>query len=62
MYGRKRSYFIYLLTVFKGHPTVHVGSQARGQFRAIAASLHHSNALSEPRPQPTPQPMAMTDP
>ena len=40
------------------------GSQARGLFRATAASLHpsHSNARSEPCLWPTPQLTAMLDP
>ena len=40
------------------------GSQARGQFGATAASLHHShsNVGSEPCLRPTPQLMATADP
>ena len=40
------------------------GSQARGLIGAIAAGLHesHSNAGSEPRLRPIPQPMATLDP
>ena len=39
-------------------------SQARGQIRAIAASLGHShwNVGSKPRLRPTPQVMAVLDP
>ena len=39
------------------------GSQARGPIGAVATSLHqsHSNAVSEPRLQPTPQLMATLD-
>ena len=42
----------------------HGGSEARGQIRAAAASLHHShtNTGSELCLQPTPQLMAMLDP
>ena len=40
------------------------GSQARDQFRAVAAGLYHShsNKGSEPCLLPTPQLMAMLDP
>ena len=40
------------------------GSQAKGQIGAVATGLRqgHSNEGSEPRPQPTPQLMAMPDP
>ena len=39
-------------------------SQAKGQIRAVAASLHHSysNSGSELHLQPTPQLMTMLDP
>ena len=42
----------------------YVGSQARGQIRAIAAGLRHShsNEGSKPHLQPAPQLMAMPDP
>ena len=38
------------------------GSQARGQIRAVAAGLHHSNAGCEPCLQTTPQLTATLDP
>ena len=43
---------------------VYGGSQARGEIRAAAASLHHShsNVGSELHLQPMPQLMAMPDP
>ena len=37
-------------------------SQARDRIRAVAGSLHHSNARSEPPLRPTPQLTAMLDP
>ena len=47
----------------KAAPLAYGGSQARGQIRAEATSLHHShsNARSELYPQPTLQFMAMPD-
>ena len=50
--------------LFRATPTAYRSSQARGQIRATAASLHrsHSHELSEPRLQPTPQLMASPDP
>uniref|UniRef100_A0A8D0PR14 Uncharacterized protein n=1 Tax=Sus scrofa TaxID=9823 RepID=A0A8D0PR14_PIG len=49
---------------FRAAPMAHVGSQARGQIRAIAAGLPHShtNARSVLRLQPTPQLTATPDP
>jgi len=48
--------FFWFIFVFLG-PEAHGGSQARGQIRAVAASLHqshsHNNARSELRLQPT---------
>ena len=43
-------YFIYLFSLFKAAPMAYGGSQARGPIIAIAASLCHSNAGSEPCP------------
>ena len=43
-------------------PAAYGGSQARGLIGAVAAGLHHSNAGSEPRLQPTPQLTATPDP
>ena len=37
-------------------------SQARGHIGAVAASLHHSNAGSEPHLRPTPQLTETLDP
>ena len=47
----------------KDIPEAYGISQARGQIRAVATSLHHShsNARFEPRLQPTPQVMATLD-
>ena len=41
----------------------HGGSQARGRIGVAASGLHHShsNAISEPHQQPTPQLMTMPD-
>ena len=38
------------------------GSQARGQIRAVAAGLHHSNTGSKMNLPPIPQLMATPDP
>ena len=38
------------------------GSHARGQIRAIASGLRHSNARFKLHLKPTPQPMEMLDP
>ena len=48
---------------FRVPPAAYGSSQARGQMRAEAASLHpsHSNAGSEPHLRSTPQLMAMPD-
>ena len=45
-------------------PKAYGSSQARGQIRAVVASLcnSHSNAGSEPHLQPTPQLVAMPGP
>ena len=40
-------YFI-LFRLLRAAPMAYGGSQARGQIRAAAASLHHSNVGSEP--------------
>ena len=49
---------------FGAAPMTYEGSQAKGQIRGIAASLHHSpgNTISELHLRPTPQLMAMLDP
>ena len=56
------SFFFFCL--FRAAPTVHGGSQARGQIRAVAAGLYHShnNARFKLCLQPTPQLKAMPDP
>ena len=53
--------FYFILLFFRAEPTAYGSSQARGQIRAAAASLHHShsNMGSEPQMRPTPQLMAM---
>ena len=48
--------------LFRAAPTAYGDSQARGQIRAIAASLHHSHTGSEPCLGHTPQLTAMLDP
>ena len=64
----KKRFFFFFFLVFlpfsRAALTAYGGSQARGQIRAVAASLHqsHSNGGSEPRLRPTPQLMAMPDP
>ena len=40
----------------------HGDSQARGQIRAVATGLYHSNAGSEPHLRPIPQLMATPEP
>ena len=56
--------FLFCFCIFGATPMVYGGSQARGQIRATAASLHHSHshARSELRLRPKPQLMAMPDP
>ena len=56
-------YFVFLLFLWAA-PVAYGGSQARGQIRAVAASLRQSqsNTGSEPHLQPTPQFTAMLDP
>ena len=60
-FGRMNSFFFFL---YRAAPVAYGGSQARGQIRAVAASLRHShrNAGYEPHLQLTPQLMAMQDP
>ena len=49
---------------FKAAPAAYGGSQARGPIRAVAAGLDHShsNTVSKPPLQPTPQLTATLDP
>ena len=57
--------FFGLFFVFsRAEPMAHGGSQAKGPIGAVDARLHHShsNAGSEPHPQPTPQLTATLDP
>ena len=56
--------FIYLFWRFRAAPTTYGSSQARGQFAAAAAGLHHSHSNEEPNPylRLIPQLMAMLDP
>ena len=53
-----------IICLFKVTLVAYGNSPARGQIRAVAASLHHSHSTvgSEPCLQPTPQLMAMLDP
>ena len=55
--------FFFFLDFSRAAPMAYGDSQARGRIRAVAAGLHHShsNMGSEPRLQPTPQLMAMSD-
>ena len=55
-------FFFCLFAISLATPTAYGGSQARGQIRATAAGLCHSNTGSKPHLQPTPQLMAMPDP
>ena len=50
--------------LYRAAPVASGGSQVRGPFGAVAASLHHSHSIagSEPRLQPTPQLTARPDP
>ena len=43
-------------------PATYGGSQARGQIRAVATGLHHSDTGSEPHLHPTPELTATADP
>ena len=56
--------FLLSLLFFRATPAAYGGSQARDQIRAVAAGLcqSHSNVISKPHLQPTPQIMAMPDP
>ena len=56
--------YFFIFCLFRAIPMAFGGSQARGRIRTVAAGLHHShsNARSELRLQPTPQPTAMPDP
>ena len=60
----QESAFFFPFCLFRAKTLAYEGSQARGQIRAIATSLHqrHSNTESKQRLQPAPQPMAMPDP
>jgi len=51
----------FFFCLFRVTPAAYGSSQARNQIGAVAASLHHSNARSEPSLQPTPQLTAMPD-
>ena len=57
-------FFFVFFVFFRAVPTVHGGSQARGQIRAIADGLHHSysNAGFELCLRPASQLMVMPDP
>ena len=63
-YGSMEFFFFCLFAFSRADPVAYGGSQARGQIRAVAASLHHSHSDvgSEPRLRPTPQLRAMLDP
>ena len=56
-------FFVFVFFVFRAAPVANGGSQARGQIKATAASLHHShsNATSKLCLQPTPQLMAWSE-
>ena len=55
-------FFVFLLFLWAA-PAAYGGSQARGLIGAVATGLRqsHSNAVSEPRLQPTPQLTATPD-
>ena len=57
-------FFFFFFCLLRAASVAYGGSQARGQIRAIAASLHHShsNTGSETRLQHTPWLTAMLDP
>ena len=56
-------FFFCLFAIFWAAPAAYGGSQARGQMRAVAASLHHSHNMgSELCLQPTPQLTTTPDP
>ena len=58
-------FFLFFSFVFlRAAPEAYGSSPARGLIGAVATSLHqsHSNTISEPHLQPTPQLMAMPDP
>ena len=57
-------FFWFFFLRFRATPVAYGGSQARGQIRDTAASLHHShsNAGSKPHLRPTPQLTATWDP
>ena len=55
-------FFCLFVLLFRAAPAAYGGSQARGQIRAAAVSLHHSHAGSEPCQLPIPQLTAMPDP
>ena len=58
------SSFLFFSFLFRVIPVAYGSSQARGQIRAAAASLHHNqgNARSEPHLRPPPQLLATLDP
>ena len=58
------SFFIFIFNFCRATSMAYGNSQARGQIRAAAASLHHShsNAESEPHLRPKPRLTAMPDP
>jgi len=57
-------FFFFGFLLFRAKPAAYLSSQARGQIRAAAASLHqsHRNAGSELHLRPTSQLTAMPDP
>ena len=57
-------FFFCLFDLSRAAPAAYGGSQARGLIGAVAASLcqSHSNAISEPHVQSTPQLMSAPDP
>ena len=55
--------FVVVVAISWAAPSAYGGSQARGRIGAVATGLcqSHSNAVSEPRLQPTPQLTATPD-
>ena len=58
------SFVLFCFGLFRAAPAAYGGSQAKGQIRAVAAGLYHSNsnAGSELHLPPTLQLTAMLDP
>ena len=64
MAKKEKRALCFFFCLFSAVPEVYVGSQARGQIRAVATGLHHSHSKARSKLclQPTPQLTATTDP